>query len=78
MTDQEEQALMNAVIAEVGARLGKAKTNLEAADIAGAYALVGYKMMRAAGGNEFTRGWLESALHDVKTTEPEMVWSPLQ
>ena len=78
MTEQEEQQLINEVMADIGARLKTARTPLDAADIASAYALVGYKMMRAAAGNEFTRGWLESALHDVNTTEPEMVWRPLQ
>lgn len=78
MTTQEEQQLMTDLLAEIGARLKTASTQLQAADIAAAYALVGYKMMRAAAGNEFARGWLESALHDVNTTQPELVWRPLQ
>lgn len=78
MTDQEEQQLMVDVMNEIGARLNQAKTNDDAAAIASTYALIGYKMMRATGGKEFTLGWLGSAIEDVNTTEPELTWVPMQ
>lgn len=34
--------------------------------------MISYKLLRTAEGDEFVRGWLESALHEVRTEAPDM------
>jgi len=34
--------------------------------------MISYKLLRTAEGDEFVQGWLESALHEVKTEAPDM------
>ena len=34
--------------------------------------MISYKLLRTAVGDEFVRGWLESALHEVKTEAPDV------
>lgn len=35
--------------------------------------LISYKLLRTQEGDEFVQGWLESALHEVKTEAPDVV-----
>lgn len=34
--------------------------------------MASYKLLRTVEGDEFVRGWLESALHEVKTEAPDL------
>lgn len=34
--------------------------------------MISYKLLRTAAGDEFVRGWLESALHEVQTEAPDV------
>lgn len=34
--------------------------------------MISYKLLRTAVGDEFVRGWLESALHEVQTEAPDV------
>lgn len=34
--------------------------------------MISYKLLRTAVGDEFVRGWLESAMHEVQTEAPDV------
>lgn len=34
--------------------------------------MISYKLLRTTAGDEFVRGWLESALHEVQTEAPDV------
>ena len=34
--------------------------------------MISYKLLRTAAGDEFVRGWLESAMHEVQTEAPDV------
>lgn len=34
--------------------------------------MISYKLLRTAEGDEFVRGWLESAMHEVQTEAPDV------
>jgi hypothetical protein len=38
---------------------------------------ISYKLLRTVEGDEFVRGWLESALHEVQTEAPDVVVNEL-
>lgn len=73
-----ESEILNEVMAEVMTRLKAAATKDERECVLSAYAMVAYKFMRPVLGDEFTRGWLESAVAEVKTNPSELTMVTLQ
>ncbi len=72
MTDSRDQEIAHLTIQTVGALLRGLKTREEQGAALGYLLMAAYKPLRTIEGDEFVRGWLESALREVQTTPPDV------
>lgn len=54
----------------LGGLMNKLPTKRQKADAIGVLMIAGYNLLRTTEGDEFVRGWLESALADIKANPP--------
>lgn len=72
MTDARDQEIARLTLDAVGALLRSLKTREEQGAALGYLLMAAYKPLRTIEGDEFVRGWLESALQEVQTTPPDV------
>ncbi len=73
MTDSRDEEIARLTVAAVSALLGNLKTREECGAALGYLLMAAYKPLRTIEGDDFVRGWLESALREVQTTPPDVV-----
>lgn len=68
-----ETEITDRALDALGKLLAQMATPREKSDAISLILIAGYNMLRSIEGDEFVRGWLESALADVKNCPPAFV-----
>lgn len=67
MTDDQ---IAKATLDAMGALMAQMPTKYDKTEALGLLMITGYNLLRSTEGDEFVRGWLESALADVANNPP--------
>lgn len=66
----DDDQISKLAIDMLGELMNKLATEREKSDALGVLMIAGYNLLRTTEGDEFVRGWLESALADVASNPP--------
>ena len=69
----KESDIASHTLASIEALLSKMPTKQSKSEALSGLLMVSYKLLRTMEGDEFVRGFLESSLHEVNSSAPDMV-----
>jgi len=73
MTDERDTHIARMTLQAIDELMAKMPMMEERKAAFGYLLMTSYKILRTAEGDEFVRGWLESALEEVKACPPDVV-----